>query len=415
MYFDIVKKNRCLCLFALCFTVFMIMSIAAWGETVITFAHYWPPALEDGLKAVTDNYTKNHPDVTVEYRFIDYGNFATKFLVESSAGTAADINLIEQSWQGLIFAEGLAEPLDSYIKKNPEKWQIDRFFPGVLESLGQYKGQQLGMPHIVEQECVALNVDILKKAGIEIPGYDLTWEGLINIAKKVHNPKDKIYGFNSQINTFLRDETPRVGIPWIKEGKPNFLSPEMINIGKWWEENIQPYDSPVDLKEPFLSGQVAIELTGICRTLGLVGLNFDWVVRPLPMVNGEDIALNITNTLMVNKDSQNKDIAVDILAYLVSDEGYLIYSQNGVQGTFGAKGEALNLVLTPMDKPPFDSIQKTFIHAKRSVSFPIEPWTFDVSAAMFKDYLTVKAKQMSVETYLENINYALQRGLDKYK
>jgi len=415
MYFDIVKKNRCLCLFALCFIVFMVMSIAAWCETVITFAHYWPPALESGLKAVTDNYTKSHPDVRVEYRFIDYGNFATKFFVESSAGTAADINLIEQSWQGLIFAEGLAEPLDSYIKKNPEKWQVDRFFPGVLESLGQYKGQQLGMPHIVEQECVALNVDILKKAGIEIPGYDLTWEDLVNIAKKVHNPKAKIYGFGSQIDVFLRAETSRLGIPWVKEGKPNYLSPEMINLGKWWEENIQPYDSPADLKEAFLTGNVAIDTgTGICRSLGCGDLNFDWVVRPLPMVNGEDIAMRITNTLMVNKNSPNKDIAVDILAYLVSDEGYLIYSQNGVQGTFGAKGKALDLVLTPMDKPPFDSIKKTFMHAKRSVSFPIEPWTFDLFNSTVKDFLAVKAKQMSVETFLKNANYALQKGLDKY-
>ena len=140
----------------------LVVVAGAQGRKTITFAHYWPAFLGKGLRAVADEYESKNPNIKIEFRFVPWADFATKFMIEAAAGTAADVNLVEHSWQGTLFAVGLAAKLDSYANREPDKWELDRFFPGILDSLGRYRGDLVGIPHIVEREAFSINLDILK-------------------------------------------------------------------------------------------------------------------------------------------------------------------------------------------------------------------------------------------------------------
>ena len=287
----------------------------AQKNVTITLEHFWPAAMAVGLDAVARKYEELNPNVKIDASNVP--GMLTKMYVEIAAGAAADVYLVEHSFLGIAYAEGVAVPLDPYIEQDPDKWDLDRFFPGILDSLGRYKGELLGMPHILERETMRINMDILKEAGISAPDYDWTWDDLVSIARKVHNPEEDIYGFGSDIRYFLADVGALWGIPWVKEGKPNWTGEKMKELAKFFDEDLLPLLPPVYKESPFGAGELAIGLTGVGRAMGLTGIDFDWEVRPIPRRLRDDprLAPNITNSMIVASTSPNKEVAVVSLFY----------------------------------------------------------------------------------------------------
>ena len=377
----------------------------------LSFAHYWPEPLEVGLRAVTDDYISKHPNVSVEYKLVEFGEFVTKFLVDAAAGTANDIYLVEQGWCGTIFDSGMVEPLEQHINASPEEWDLDRFFPGMLDSTCKYNGVLLAIPHIVERDCVAINMDILDAAGVDAPDYTWTWDDLIDIARRIHDPDNGIYGFKSSLWSIMRDETSRRDIPWVVDGKSNFLSDDVKELAYWVDSTIRPLLPPVDMEQPFLTGKLGMMHYGICQILSM-DTDFEWIVRPLPNLNGKDIGMSIANNLVIYNGSKNKDAAIDLLKTLVSDDGYLLYSHNGIQGTFGASGKALDLVLTPIDGAPYDTIKETFLHSETVTSYPVSKYALVVSSEFGRDGDSVMSGELSIDEFLINLDAAVNESLD---
>jgi len=392
----------------------ILLSVSVMASAVtVTFAHYWPAFLEEGLQAVADRYQELNPEVEIEFRFVPYVEFATKFMVQAAAGVAADVNLVEQGWQGILFANGLALDLGPYIERGD--WDIDRFFPGILESLGQYDGKQVGMPHIVEREAISVNLDLLEDAGIGAPGYDWTWDEALSIAEKVHNPENDVYGLMYLIANIFRYESPLRGIPWIKDGKGNWTSPEMEALCEWWDENLRSLMPPLHIVNPWLSGNVAVYSTGIARALAPVEVAFDWEVRPIPRVSKDapKLGVNVVNTLMAYADSELKDAAADVLRFFVSDEGYMIFAVKGLRAPFGARGAALDYVLESFEGAPYDSISKTFLYSSDgNVSFPIDAYTFELVAAYGGEQDAVNSGMETVEELLQMLQEVSDEILD---
>lgn len=249
------------------------------------------------------------------------------------------------------------------------------------------------------------------------PGYDWTWDDVISMAKKVHNPSGDVYGLRLPAITLLRDDASVREIPWVKEGKPNWTSSEMMGLAKWWEDNVLPMSPPVFKANPWLAGEVAFSETGVARALAPAEIGFDWVVRPWPKPtrNSQSLGMNLTNTLLVNAASKNKDEAADVLRYFTSDEGYFIFADKGLVAPFGATGRALDLVLAPLDGAPYDSIAKTILHAERNVSSPIEDWTFEVFNIIVQNREAVDAGELKIADLLELLQSEHEDILAKMK
>ncbi|MCW5746372.1 MAG: ABC transporter substrate-binding protein [Alphaproteobacteria bacterium] len=105
----------------------------------------------------------------------------------------------DASFQGLnrqrIFADrSLAVPLDGFIKAEKD-WPA-KGYDGSLLTLGQVKGQQYGMGFSLSTPIIYFNADLVKKAGGNPDAFPKTWDGIFELAKKIHKPNDKIYGFH---------------------------------------------------------------------------------------------------------------------------------------------------------------------------------------------------------------------------
>lgn len=95
--------------------------------------------------------------------------------------------LPDVSYQGLnrqrVFADrGLAVDLTPFIKA--EKGWAGMGYDQALLSLGQVKGQQVGIGFALSTPVIYYNADLMRKAGVEPDRFPTTWEAIMNAAKK---------------------------------------------------------------------------------------------------------------------------------------------------------------------------------------------------------------------------------------
>lgn len=147
--------------------------------------------------------------------------FMQKLNIDLMAGSNVDIVISSTlTYFKAQLDSGFLAPLSSVIKDAEKTW-------GGSLAYGD-DGDIYGIPTKQEIYVLFYNKDIFDNAGVEYPHSQMTWEEVIELAKKVTNPSKGIYGFYFD----------RYGAPWgflparqadvavyNAEGKSNFADP----------------------------------------------------------------------------------------------------------------------------------------------------------------------------------------------
>ena len=157
-------------------------------------------AIPDIFKEVHEEIAKQFmaAQSAVKVKFLqpakEYEDATQQVLRGAVTGQIPDV-----SFQGLnrqrIFADRkLALPLDDFIKAEKD-WSA-KGYDGSLLTLGQVMGQQYGMGFSLSTPIIYFNADLVKKAGGNPDAFPKTWDGIFELAKKIHKPDDKVYGLH---------------------------------------------------------------------------------------------------------------------------------------------------------------------------------------------------------------------------
>jgi len=151
-----------------------------------------------------------------------------------------DLYWVDQPWLLKFQKSGYLEPLDSYIKKY--KVDMGRFFPALVD-IATIGGRVYAIPAVAKPVNYGYRKDIFEANGIGVPQ---TWDEVLNVAKKLHDPAKKQYGF------VLRTERGNaIGWTWVpilrsfggeifdKDMKPIFNSREGIASVEFMKELYQ--------------------------------------------------------------------------------------------------------------------------------------------------------------------------------
>ncbi len=142
-------------------------------------------------QALVDQFVATNPDIEVVLE--GYGDdFDTKLAAGLGAEDAPDVMYM---WNFSHYKGGL-EPLDGWIAK--EKRGFKKDFYETLFNYTSIDNKTLGLPIGYTTHVVYYNKALFDKAGVSYPKGDWTWDELLATAKKVANPKEKIYGFAFQ-------------------------------------------------------------------------------------------------------------------------------------------------------------------------------------------------------------------------
>jgi multiple sugar transport system substrate-binding protein len=167
---------------------------AAQTEVVV---HYGIPDLfKEVHEEIARQFMARRPDIKV--RFLapaqSYEDAAQQVLRGAITGQLPDVSYQGLNRQRIFVDRDLAVDLGQFIGREKD-W--DRLgYDGALMTLGQVKGRQYGMGFSLSTPIVYYNADLVRKAGGDPNGFPTSWEGIFDLARKIHRPADKVYGFH---------------------------------------------------------------------------------------------------------------------------------------------------------------------------------------------------------------------------
>lgn len=111
-----------------------------------------------------------------------------------------DVVVLDTSKFITFISDGKLVELDSLIAR--DKYNTETIYPGVLDLLREQGGGKLyGMAPSFSENVILYNADLFKKYGVDLPHDGMTWQNIIDTARRFPTDGDdetRIYGYGSQ-------------------------------------------------------------------------------------------------------------------------------------------------------------------------------------------------------------------------
>jgi multiple sugar transport system substrate-binding protein len=307
---------------------------AAHAETTLNALFMSQAAYSEGdVRAMTEDFTKEHPDIKVNLEFVPYEGLRDKTLLAQGAGGGFDVVLFDVIWPAEFAQNKILVDVTDRITPEMEKGVL----PGAWTTV-EYNGQRYGMPWILDTKYLFYNTEMLSKAGIAAP--PKTWAELVDQAKTIKQKGIVEYPIVwswAQAEAAICDYTTLVaankGEFLDSSGKPAFQTGGGLEALQYMVDTIdQGLTNPnsreyleEDVRRVFSSGQAAFALNWTymynlandakeSQIVGKVG------VVPAPGVKGksEASAVNGSMGLGITATSQHPQEAWTYISYMTS-------------------------------------------------------------------------------------------------
>jgi multiple sugar transport system substrate-binding protein len=165
-------------------------------------------------KKFIEEFTRQNPNVTVEYQVYPSGKMAELLTVAFSANQGPDIFNQSQSVIRQFVVEGRTAALDpSWIGEKKVSDVVGRYLPGALEAV-ELDGKVYGLPLEYTNLCIYLNKSIFRSAGLDPEkDYPKTWEDVMALSEKLVQRNGEIItrrGFDFRYPSYTQQFLPMV-------------------------------------------------------------------------------------------------------------------------------------------------------------------------------------------------------------
>lgn len=220
------------------------------------------------------------------------------------------------------------------------QFDLNRLVPGVVDTVRAYsdKGDILLMPFELNNNAIYYNKNIFDKFAVPYPKDGMTWEELLDTAKKVTRSDGGVLYKGFQYNALNVVYKDQLALGFV-DPKTNKAA---INTDSWkrWLNVMTSFYKIVgneqagDEKANFLKNQTVAMRTGPNYITELpaameAGLNVDFV--SLPRFDGMSASSSQMNApfYVIPPSTPHKDTAFQVIAYLLSDEVQTIMARQG--------------------------------------------------------------------------------------
>lgn len=177
-------------------------------------------------------FKEKFPKVDVEYVPIeaqDWEAFFSKVLAMIAAGNPPDLTFVATEGTHLFAGEGLAVPLDDYVKRDKDEMQ--EFFsdvhPSLIEAM-MYEGSLYELPIDFNAANMYYNTSVLEEAGIDRPEGSWDKDTFYDITREIAQKTKFGYAW---VNRLWGSWTP-----WIFANDSNLLAESKASGGEWlWD------------------------------------------------------------------------------------------------------------------------------------------------------------------------------------
>ena len=149
-------------------------------------------------------FATRYPNLTPELEYgTAWADYWTKLQTAVAGGAQLDMCWMHDSRAQSYASLGLIQPLDPYIAADPPQEWPDAYYPSQVDAF-RYNDQQFAIPYDWATGGFYVNLDVLERAGVEVPTVDWTFDRLLEaglaIKASAPNPDDS-WGFFLQVTS----------------------------------------------------------------------------------------------------------------------------------------------------------------------------------------------------------------------
>jgi multiple sugar transport system substrate-binding protein len=162
-----------LIILALVILPFGLSKASAQEAVELRLAWWGSQARHDATIKVVEMFMAKNPNIKISYEFASFGDYRTKLTTQASGGNLPDVMQQDYAWIAEFQSRNLLLPLDDLVKDGSLN------FKDVAEASlkgGVLGGKLYAVNLGTNSQSWILDADCFKKAGLEIPKDDWTWE-----------------------------------------------------------------------------------------------------------------------------------------------------------------------------------------------------------------------------------------------
>ena len=283
-------------------------------------------------------FENDYPNMTLEVEYgINWDDYWTKLQTTVAGGAQLDMVWMHDSRVQSYADLGTLLPLDDYIAASPPDGWPEKFYQSQVKAF-QFEGMQYAIPYDWASRGLYVNLDVLDRAGVNVPTEETTFEQFladgIKIKESAENP-DEQWAF------FLPTDSNTT--EWVvlgfggKQVTPDpltshFNSPETIAAYQYlydaiWTHEVMP--APDALEKLGLANQVAFS-TGRLAMLAqlndeafvyaeIVGDQAQWTMAPTPRGPGGRFQFIGGSGFSIPMVAEFPDIAYELMKFAATD------------------------------------------------------------------------------------------------
>lgn len=287
-------------------------------------------------------FNENNPDVEVKQTCVpvtSWSDFIQKWITMSTSGEAPDVINIGLEAVQMAVSNDLLMPLDEIVSEDQDLSKVKEEYAPVLLDGFSVDDNLYGLPNGTQTMVMYYNKTMFNEAGLEYPKDGWTWDEFYEDAKKLTKSDGSVYGFGlsssyfqltpwwSTNNTALVDENQNPAL----NSKKMVESVEFLD--KLVKEKVTPDPISSDVYTMFSSKQLAMVGAGrwvlnTWQDAGLTNADFDCVQWP---VNEKEGSVFGGAAWCISKNTENKELSIELLKSLVSEETLKAVAAGGQQ------------------------------------------------------------------------------------
>ncbi|MEV0162848.1 ABC transporter substrate-binding protein [Nonomuraea fuscirosea] len=214
------------------------------GEKVTLSYGVWDATQQAVMQELAAEFTKTHPDVTVNVQLTPWADYWTKMKAAVTGGAAPDVFWMNGPNFQLYASNGVIKPIEEQVDTS--------VYPKALVDLYTYEGKLYGLPKDMDTVGVWYNKTLFDQAKVKYPADDWTWADFKESAAKLTDPDKGVYAVGAELTSFQEYQYNTIyqagGHVISPDGKKSgYDDPKTIQGLKFWTDLIAAKQSP-DLK-----------------------------------------------------------------------------------------------------------------------------------------------------------------------
>lgn len=267
------------------FTLLVLLCGASFAQTTLSYYTFTADTNHvDELETLITEFESENPDITVEYTALPFDSYFTRLQTDFAAGNAPDVfelnyeNFVTFASRGTLLPIGDLGALES------------TFYPAALDAFS-YENTQYGLPITFSTVVLFYNEDLFDAAGVDYPTEAWTWEDVMEAAKQLTNPAERVWGIYQPVQFWEFYKTAAAAGGGLSIGDtvaidtPENRAALHYLVDKVQVDKVMPTDaemSGVSDTDMFLGGQLGMLVTGIWMFDAFSEASFAWNVAVEP-------------------------------------------------------------------------------------------------------------------------------------